>query len=165
MSLAMSDLFKRISTGVYVIGVAAGERHNAFTATWVMPLSFDPLLLGLSINPRHHSYTLLEASRAFSVNVLRRDQMALAEHFGHHAGIDKLGTVAWKTGKTGAPLLEDVLARFECELAGELPAGDHVLVLGRVVDGVLLQPEAEPLAYRDTGDMDGASGIFPDRFS
>jgi hypothetical protein len=38
-------------------------------------------------------------------------------------------------------------------------------VLGRVIDGSLLKPDAEPLTYRETGDMDGASAIFPDRFS
>lgn len=164
MSLAMADLFKRITTGVYVVGVAAGERRNAFTAAWVMPVSFQPLLLALSINPRHSSYALLRQGGVFSINVLRWDQIELAGHFGAPADIDKLARVAWHPGKTGAPLLDDVLARFECELAGEHPAGDHVLALGRVVDGALVQPEAEPLTYRDTGDMDGASAIFPDRF-
>jgi flavin reductase (DIM6/NTAB) family NADH-FMN oxidoreductase RutF len=164
MSLAMADLFKRITTGIYVIGVAAGERHNAFTAAWVMPVSFQPLLITLSINPHHSSYSLLRQGGVFSVNVLRWEQMKLAGHFGTPSAMDKLDRVPWHPGKTGAPLLDDVLARFECELVAEHPAGDHVLAVGRVLDGTLVQPEAEPLTYRDTGDMDGASAIFPDRF-
>jgi hypothetical protein len=45
------------------------------------------------------------------------------------------------------------------------PAGDHVMVLGKVFDGKLLDPEAEPMSYRQTGAMDGASALFPNVFS
>jgi len=51
-------LFKRLTQGVYVVGVAHGEKRNAFTAAWIMQVSFDPLLLALSINPQHSSYQL-----------------------------------------------------------------------------------------------------------
>ncbi|MGZ4958018.1 MAG: flavin reductase family protein [Methylomonas sp.] len=164
MSQAMAELFRRITSGVYVVGVAAQESRNAFTAAWIQPVSFQPLLLALSINPKHSSYRLLKEGGVFSVNVLRCDQIALASHFGGPNQIDKLAAVAWHPGKTGAPLLDDILARFECEMTGEFSAGDHVLILGRVLDGTLLQPEAEPLTYRETDDMDGASMIFPDSF-
>ena len=40
-----------------------GEARNAFTAAWVMQVSFDPLLLALSINPHHSSYRLLKEGR------------------------------------------------------------------------------------------------------
>jgi flavin reductase (DIM6/NTAB) family NADH-FMN oxidoreductase RutF len=66
-------------TGVYLVGVAPGELRNAFTAAWVMQVSFDPLLLALSINPRHSSYGLLTEGRAFSINVLKKSQLDLAK--------------------------------------------------------------------------------------
>jgi flavin reductase (DIM6/NTAB) family NADH-FMN oxidoreductase RutF len=153
-----------MTVGVYVIGVAAGEKRNAFTAAWLMPVSFQPLLLALGINPHHASYRLLRDGGRFSVNVLSRDQLELAAHFGKPGQMDKLAKVAWRPGQDGLPLLDDALARFECETTAEHPAGDHVLVLGRVLDGRLLRPDAEPLLYRDTGDMDGASAIFPETF-
>lgn len=164
MSQQMADLFKRITTGVHVIGVADGEQRNAFTAAWVMPVSFRPLLLGLSINPRHFSHGLLRAGRGFSVNVLGAGQLELAAHFGVPGQANKLAAIPWRSGRTGAPLLDQALARFECELTDEYPAGDHVLVLGRVVHGELLDSRQEPLLYRDTGDLDGASAIYPDDF-
>ena len=43
------ELFRRLSTGVYVVGVAAGERRNAFTAAWLTQVSFDPLLVAGTI--------------------------------------------------------------------------------------------------------------------
>ncbi|MGY6278041.1 flavin reductase family protein [Methylomonas sp. MgM2] len=164
MSEAMADLFKRITVGVYVIGVTGGGRNNAFTAACVSLVSFQPLLLVLSINRMHSSYQILKSGGVFSINVLRQDQMPLAEHFGGPSSRDKLATVSWYPGKTGAPLLDDVIAHFECEMVAEYPAGDHVLALGRVVSGSLLQANAEPMVYRDTGNMDGAAALFPDRF-
>lgn len=164
MSLAMAELFQRLTTGVYVIGVADGERRNAFTAAWVMPVSFQPLLVALSINPRHSSCALLRSGRVFTINVLARDQLDLAAHFGGPASADKLARFPWRSGRTGAPLLEGILAWFECEWVDEHPAGDHRLVLGRVIGGGLADPNREPLLYRETGDMDGASAIYPDAF-
>ena len=78
MSGSIAALFQRLTQGVYVVGVAHGEVRNAFTAAWVMQVSFDPLLLALSINPHHSSYGLLRDGRAFSVNVLKKGQLELA---------------------------------------------------------------------------------------
>ena len=49
-------------------------------------------------------------------------------------------------------------------MVGEHPAGDHVVVLGKVIDGKLVDSKAEPMTYRETGDMNGASALFPDVF-
>ena len=165
MSDSIAALFQRLTQGVYVAGVAHEEVRNAFTAAWVMQVSFDPLLLALSINPHHSSYGLLTHGRAFSVNVLKKNQLELAAHFGQRAGTEKLALMEWTTGRTGAPLLREALAWFECQVVNEHPAGDHVLVLGKVIDGKLLDENAEPMAYRETGAMDRAAALYPDVFS
>ena len=165
MSGSIPALFQRLTQGVYVVGVAHGDARNAFTAAWVMQVSFDPLLLALSINPHHSSYGLLREGRAFSINVLKKSQLELAAHYGQPASADKKLTLTeWTTDRIGLPLLREALAWFECQVLCEYPAGDHVLVLGKVIGGKLLDSEAEPMAYRQTGEMDGASALFPDVF-
>ena len=162
VSDSIAALFKRLTQGVYVVGVAHGEMRNAFTAAWVMQVSYDPLLLALSINPSHSSYLLLKEGGLFSVNVLKKGQLDLANHYGRPVYADKLALAEWTTDHMGPPLLRDALAWFECRVVSEHPAGDHVLVLGKVIDGKLLDPDAEPMLYRETGAMDGASTLFPD---
>ena len=157
-------LFRQLTQGVYVVGVAHHEVCNAFTAAWVMQVSFRPLLLALSINPEHASYGLLTRSGVFSVNVLRQDQLDLAAHFGHAAVENKLKTVPWCRKRTGAPVLTSALAYFDCELSHSCPAGDYELIIGRVVDGARLNGGALPLSYRDTGDLDGSSHLYPEAF-
>jgi len=161
----IAALFSRLTYGVYVIGVADGDQRNAFTAAWVMQTSFDPLLLALSINPENASYPLLHAGGGFTVNVLKQGQDDLARRLGTRSGRDddKLADIRWRPGRTGAPILEDALAYFDCRLTGRMGAGDHELVLGRVADGGILAPDAKPLTYADTGDMDGSSALYPKR--
>jgi flavin reductase (DIM6/NTAB) family NADH-FMN oxidoreductase RutF len=162
----ISELFHRLTLGVYVIGVADKERHDGFTAAWIMQVSFDPLLLALSINPENASYQLLHAGGGFTVNLLKHGQLDLARRFGTRSGRDedKLTGLDWRRGKNGAPILQQALAYFDCELAGRLRAGDHELVLGRVVGGEILDPGARPMTYAETGDMDGSAALYPTRF-
>jgi flavin reductase (DIM6/NTAB) family NADH-FMN oxidoreductase RutF len=162
----IAALFHRLSYGLYVAGVAAGDRRDGFTAAWVMQASFDPLVLALSINSSNASYELLHAGGGFTVNVLKQGQLELARRFGTRSGRneDKLAGIRWRPARSGAPILEEALAYFDCELSGRHRAGDHELVLGRVVDGKILDPGAAPLTYADTGDMDGSAELYPTSF-
>ncbi|HEY7613299.1 MAG TPA: flavin reductase family protein [Gemmatimonadales bacterium] len=159
----VADLFRRLTTGVYVIGVAQGEQRNAFTAAWLTQVSFDPLLLALSVNPEHFSYPLLIGGGGFVINVLRRDQIGLAEAFGTRSGgdEDKLAGVAWRPAPSGAPILAEALAWLECRLHQRVSAGDHEIVLGRPVAGEIVSASAAPLLYPDTGELDGSRSLYP----
>ena len=160
----VADLLRRLTAGVYVVGVADGERRNAFTAAWLMQVSFDPLLLALSVNPGHASYPLLVGGGGFTVSVLSRDQLDLARHFGTRSArdADKLAGVAWRPGATGAPILTDAVAWLDCRLTGqEVRAGDHRIVFARPIAGGILVPGAIPLTYADTGELDGSRALYP----
>ena len=148
----VADLFRRLTTGVYVVGVAEGERRNAFTAAWLTPASFDPLLLALSVNPGHASYPLLITGGSFVINVLRRDQLQLAEAFGTRSGRDedKLSGVPWHPAPSGAPILRDALAWLDCRLHAAHEAGDHMIFIGEVV-AINVDPEAKPLVFHGGG--------------
>jgi flavin reductase (DIM6/NTAB) family NADH-FMN oxidoreductase RutF len=163
----VAALFRRLPAGVHVVGVADGDRRNAFTAAWVMQVSFQPLLLVLSINPDHASYALLVESGSFAVSVLERGRLDLARTLGTRSGRegDKLAGIRWRPAASGAPVLEESVAFFDCRVVSRHPAGDHELVIGRVVDGAVLRPEATPMLYLETGDLDGSEALYPDEMS
>lgn len=156
-------LFRRLTLGVYAVGVTDGQRRDAFTAAWIMQASFSPLMLAVSINPDNASYELLHATGGFTVNVLKQGQLELARRLGTRSGRDedKLAGIRFRPGRLGSPILEEALAYFECELMGRSRAGDHELVLGKVVEGKILDWDATPLTYAETGDMDGSSALYP----
>jgi flavin reductase (DIM6/NTAB) family NADH-FMN oxidoreductase RutF len=154
----IDTLFKHISLGVYVVGVSDGERQNAFTAACVMQVSFNPPLLAISINPEHYSYQLLQAGGICTVNVLGRDQYAIAEHFGRSTK-DKLAGFQWQKDKTGAPILSESLAYFDCQVSHYTDAGDHKIAVCKVIAAAKLNV-GSPLLYSQTGDMDGSSELY-----
>lgn len=160
------ELFRRLTNGVYVVGVAHGGRSDAFTAAWITQVSFDPLLLALSINPAHASYPILIAARAFAVSVLSRGQIELARHFGTQSGrtVDKLAGQRWEDAPGGAPVLLDALAYLECRVIDRHPTGDHELVLGQVVGGRVLNSQAAPMTYAETGNLDRSEELYPPTF-
>jgi flavin reductase (DIM6/NTAB) family NADH-FMN oxidoreductase RutF len=166
MSDAPIDLFRRLIQGLYVVGVAHEGRRDGFTAAWVTQVSFQPLLLALSINPEHASYPLLVAGGGFTVNVLRRGQFELARKFGTRSGrdTDKLAGQRWAPGPGGAPILLDAAACLECRVVDRHPAGDHELVVGRVTGGRVLDPKAPPMTYAETGNLDGSADLYPGSF-
>jgi len=154
----IDDVCKHLTHGVYVIGVRDGELRNAFTAAWVMQVSFAPPLLAISINPEHYSYQLLKAGKICTVSVLASDQMALAGHFGQSSK-DKMAGFAWQQDKTGAPILSDSLAYFDCRVSHFTDAGDHVVAICEVIDAALLK-QGKPMLYSQTGDLDGSSELY-----
>jgi flavin reductase (DIM6/NTAB) family NADH-FMN oxidoreductase RutF len=125
-------------------------------------------MLAVSIHPEHASYELLHAGQTFSVNVLADDQIELARQFGTRSqsspGVDKMHSLRWRRGKLGAPILPQALAFFDCAVQSETAAGDHRVIVGRVLDGAILNNNGIPLAYADTGELDGSAALFPQGF-
>lgn len=162
-------LLMTISQGVYVIGVAEGERRNAFTASSVMQVSLNPPMLALAVNPHNASFPMLVAGGIFAVTVLRNDQPVLADFFGTHSGRDenKLDAVPWHTSPSGAPVLDEGLSYLDCRVLAKHPAGDHVVMVAEVTGGDFLidwkLKGVHPLRYDQLGDMDGSDELLPDQ--
>jgi flavin reductase (DIM6/NTAB) family NADH-FMN oxidoreductase RutF len=159
MADKIEAVFKHITQGVYVISVANEEQKNAFTAAWVMQVSFNPPLICFSINPEHHSYKILQEGGICCISVLNNEQYIEAAHFGQSNDKDKMDDFKWQKTKTGAPALTDSLAYFDCIVNHYSDAGDHQLVVCSVVDAAILN-EGDPMLYSDTYDMDNSSKLY-----
>ncbi len=155
----LDQLLKYITQGVYVVGVADGEQTHAFTAAWVMQVSFLPVLLAISINPEHHSYQLLKRGGVCSINVLNKQQMNFAAHFGQSGIQDKMAIGQWQAAKTGAPILQESLAYFDCKVSHEVEVGDHRLVICEVLEAGQLNTGL-PMLYAETGAMDDSDALY-----
>ncbi len=145
------------ATGVTIVtsrdedGAPVGLTANSFTS-----VSLDPPLVLVCIAESAASYGVFRAADRFAVNVLRADQAALAKLFATR-GADKFAGVSWREGVTGAPVLNDVAAWFDCRTHALTPAGDHAILIGRVVD--FGESDAPPLGYHRGGFVEiGAGG-------
>jgi flavin reductase (DIM6/NTAB) family NADH-FMN oxidoreductase RutF len=156
MTSETTALFQRLTRGVYVIGVAHEAQYDIFAAASVMLASHRPLMLAVGINPRHASYPLARAGRVFAVSVLKPPKHELARCFGTQSGRDpgKLEGISWHCGPCGAPIVDDAPAHFECEMSAVMPAGDHEIIVGRVIDCRVPEGRSEPWLYPDAADTD-----------
>ena len=140
--------------GLYVVGVRRGDDVNAFTANWLTQISFDPLLLALSIETEAWSWPLMKESGVFTINILESGQRELAGRLGrsrYKVG-DKLAAQDWQPApETGCPVLHvDALGYVECRLTGYHPAGDSWLVIAEVINAKTLR-DGLPLTMREAG--------------
>ena len=96
------------------------------------------------------THDLALAGRAFAVHLLGAEQDELVFHLGLQSGrdLDKLATLAHEVGATGAPLLRDCLAVWECRLLNQMDGGDCTVFLGEVVSSAIHR-EGAPLWWRD----------------
>lgn len=124
---------------VVLVGTRDGGEADLSTVAWNMPLSYDPLLIGVAIKPSSTTYRNICATGAFTVSVIGPDLKAAVDICGsrHGDGEGKaaeagLELVACET--VDAPRVAGALSWFECETEKPLDiAGDHVLVVGRVL--------------------------------
>ena len=161
------ELFRRLTSGVYVITAAHGSRQGGFTAAWVTQVSFDPLLVAVSINPANATWPLIARNRAFAISVLASGDLETVRHFGLQSGrdVDKFRGVRTLAAPDGSPILADAVSWLGCHIDQQFPAGDHIVVVARVVAGDVLNPEIVPMRYAETGNVDGSAGLFPPKFS
>lgn len=132
-------------------------------AAFVTPLSFDPPLIGLAVQPSRHSYDMIRSSEQFALNIPSRRLLHHVQYLGSVSGrdVDKLELTklpTFKATRVEAPLIEGCVAYVECGVEDALRVGDHVLFVGQVLAASadaeafdstwLLEDEAEkPLHY------------------
>jgi flavin reductase (DIM6/NTAB) family NADH-FMN oxidoreductase RutF len=147
-----ADVLRKFPLPVTVVTVGRGGADNALTVSWTSPVSFDPPHMMVALDRLHYSLDFLRSTKNFAINVLKDGQERLAGHFARQAmaGEDKLGVVPTREGDSGAAILPDALAYLDCELVSMHEVGDHVLVIGRVVDGAVTN-DGKPLDTSSAG--------------
>jgi flavin reductase (DIM6/NTAB) family NADH-FMN oxidoreductase RutF len=146
------DVLRKFPMPVTVVTVGRGGAENALTVSWAAPVSFDPPQMMVALDKLHYSVDFLRSTKNFAVNVLREGQERVAGHFARQsiAGDDKLEGVSTREGETGAAILTDALAYFDCEVEVIQEVGDHVIVIGRVVDASV-SSDGQPLVTTSAG--------------
>ncbi|GAA1565249.1 MULTISPECIES: flavin reductase family protein [Streptomyces] len=121
------------------------------TATAFVSVSLDPPLVMVSVREGSRMDDLLAEQPLWAVSVLADHQIQVASRFSMKGRIsDRLlfADLPWERGElSGSPLLTDALATLECRTENRVPAGDHTLVVGRVLAARCPAPDAAPLAY------------------
>ncbi|MET8470293.1 flavin reductase family protein [Streptomyces sp. NPDC006422] len=128
----------------------AGE-DAGMTATAFMSVSLDPPLVMVSLRNGSRMDDLLDEQPLWAVSVLAESQSHIAGRFAMKGRLsDRLlfQDIPYVRGEhTGAPLVGGALSTLECRTENRVVAGDHTLVIGRVLSASLPSAEGGPLMY------------------
>ena len=142
----LRDALGSFATGVTVVTcIDEQERPFGLTVNSFTAVSLDPPLLLVCIAKRARCASALADAPFFAVNVLQTGQQPASIRFSTRDE-DRFGTTPWSIGETGAPLLMDSLAVFECERHSVHDGGDHDILTGRLVRASF-DPNMDPLLY------------------
>jgi flavin reductase (DIM6/NTAB) family NADH-FMN oxidoreductase RutF len=145
----------KMPSGLYVIGSRHDDRLNLMTASWVSQVSFDPKLVAVSVEKAALTHQLISEGRAFSVNIVSREDRAIVRKFTKPVEVDvaanTLNGFPFHAARTGAPVLDQAVAYLDCEVRQAVEVGNHTLFLGEVVDSAFQHDEGvEILRMEDT---------------
>jgi 3-hydroxy-9,10-secoandrosta-1,3,5(10)-triene-9,17-dione monooxygenase reductase component len=133
------------ATGVTIVtamddGEPVGMAVNSFTS-----VSLDPPLVAFCPAKSSSTWQRIRNAQAFCVNILGQDHEEVCRAFAM-PGADRFGCIAWTTGASGSPLLDGVMASIDCRIEAEHDAGDHVIVVGGVLE-LSLPSAGRPLLF------------------
>lgn len=140
---------RRLAAGVTIVTTRHGQVRGGLTATAVCSLSIEPPQLLVCVNRSAAAHALIAEGENLCVNLLAHKHHSLAARFAGQTGIlgaDRFDEGRWGQLKTGAPVLEDALASFDCVVSEKVAASTHTIFIGRVVD-VHLRANGRPLLY------------------
>jgi flavin reductase ActVB len=109
----------------------AGQRWG-FTASAFSSLSLNPPLILVCLAADANCHDAFIQAKGFAVNLLSSQHEQLALRFATR-GSDKFDGADFTTGRSGSPLLADAVASLECAAHAAIPAGDHTILIGRVL--------------------------------
>ena len=140
----------RFATGVSVITAnPPGYAPFGVTVNSFSSLSLTPPLVLWSLQKNSDTMDAFAIANGYCVNVLAEDQQELSGRFARKGNHD-LAEAEFTVGESGLPVLNGVLASFECEIDARHDGGDHIILIGRVVAMRAGEP-GRPLLYFDGG--------------
>lgn len=146
---AFRDALGRFATGVTVVTYADEDGDHGITVNSFTSLSLSPPLVLWNCDVEATTHDRLDEGDAYAVNVLSADQQWLSDRFAgaHQEMADPFHDVAVERGATGSPLIEDSLATIDCSVEAVHPGGDHSILVGRVEEIDVSDPDADPLLF------------------
>jgi len=136
----------RFATGVCLITTTTEDGQAlALTANSFSSVSLNPPLVLWNLQNNSDVYDIFAHPRYFAINVLSREQEPLSNAYARK-GEHLIDPDHFSAGEYGAPIIRDALVSFECELEASHAGGDHLIIVGRVLD-LRTREEGDPLLF------------------
>jgi len=149
----ITQALQRIPYGLYVVGSLHDGVPATMIANWVSQVSFHPPCVAIAVEHDSKMRGYVESSGFFCVNILPAGSTETAKAFlkSPEATGGKIGGREFVSALHGTPFLKDAGAAFECRVTTTHVTGDHLLIIGEVMDAVVRSEGDAVLTLRETG--------------
>ncbi|MGV9254370.1 flavin reductase family protein [Streptomyces sp. NPDC003697] len=159
--MTFREAMTRFPSGITIVTTVDPEgRPHGFTASAFSSVSADPPLVLTCLDKGARCHDVFLETPRFAVAILRADHWDIARRFA--SKVDDKFDGRFTTDRYGLSQLPDALAYLACETDQRISAGDHTILLGRVVSVTL--GEGEPAVFysralRHLRDLDETAGV------
>ena len=134
----------KVVSGLFIVTSQKENEKMGFTASFLTQTSFEPPIITMAMKKGRNSLEFINEAKIFTVNVMAKSEMKLIGKFANpNFTYDELFTDLEYKEINNMPVLNSAVSYLNCKVISIVDSGDHVLVLGEVFDGDLLN-ENEP---------------------
>jgi flavin reductase (DIM6/NTAB) family NADH-FMN oxidoreductase RutF len=145
-SKAFRNALGAFPTGIAVVTAAGADTHVGITVNSFTSVSLDPPLVLWCIDRKSARYPTFAAALGFTISILASGHREVSSRLAK-SGEHSLDGVALAPTELGPPALADALAVFECARENVWDAGDHAVLIGRVLRFARHDSAGAPLIY------------------
>lgn len=143
------EVMAHVPTAVAIVAGIVDNRPKGLSVGTFVPVSLEPPLVGFFVATTSKSWPPIHGAGAFAVSILGHDQQTVSSQFAV-SDSDKFAGVDWRAAPSGHPIVAGSVAWVDCEIERIVEAGDHLLVLGRVLDMGVEAGQAPLLHHRSS---------------
>jgi flavin reductase (DIM6/NTAB) family NADH-FMN oxidoreductase RutF len=138
-------VFGRFPSGVTAVCALVGAAPVGMAASTFVPVSLDPPLVLVCVRSGSATWPRLRFSGRLGISVLAGGHEPACRSLSGKRD-DRFQDVAWSADSGGAVFIDEAVAWLACRVHDELPAGDHIIALLRIL-GVRAGRDSEPLLF------------------
>lgn len=115
-----------------------GEKPNLFTVAWTGTICTNPAMVYISVRPERYSYSIIEESKEFVINLTNEQIVKAVDFCGVRSGrtVDKFqetGLTPVPAHMVKVPLVEESPVNIECRLKEIVKLGSHDMFIAEVL--------------------------------
>lgn len=143
------EAMSRFAGAVHVITTDGVHGRRGVTVIAACSVSDEPPTILACLNRVKRENDCFADNGVFTLNTLSAGQQPVADAFSGLTGLsqdERFALGQWETLATGAPVLKDTVASFDCEVVETKDMATHRILFGRVT-GLRIGDSLEPLIY------------------
>jgi flavin reductase (DIM6/NTAB) family NADH-FMN oxidoreductase RutF len=141
------EVLRTTKQNVFVLAAENGNQKHAMTVSSVFSVSLEPMSMAVSVNKSASLHDLLKEESKFSLNLLTKDQIDIAEICsGSEEGQIRFNHPDWNLEEI--PFLQSAQSNLFCTCKKIIPLYSHSLIVGEV-DDLFHSGKTNPLIYQD----------------